>query len=324
MTEGAVNLTRKDELSLDAAHLYYGGMTQAEVAGRLHVSRPTVSKLLAHAERRGFVHIEVLDPREHDEHLIASLQERYALDELRLVSPPRPTTGNLAPLLGAQAALLLGALVRDCDRIAVTDSPVVTDVVRCLDTMPLHGVEVIRMSRGLVEHAPQRSGGGRSGASVHRLAIALRAHVHSLDAPLVVESVPRANQLRSRPDVRRGLDLARTARIVLFSVEGPRALLDMMVDRLGLSRADQRVLRERAVGEICSRVVDAEGCVCLPDLNNRTLGLSLTELRHIEQKVLVAGGVICAPVIRAALESGYANRLVTDVGTARWLVEASA
>ena len=85
MTEGAVNLTRKDELSLDAAHLYYGGMTQAEVAGRLHVSRPTVSKLLAHAERRGFVHIEVLDPREHDEHLIASLQERYALDELRLV-----------------------------------------------------------------------------------------------------------------------------------------------------------------------------------------------------------------------------------------------
>ena len=50
----------------------------------------------------------------------------------------------------------------------------------------------------------------------------------------------------------------------------------------------------------------------------------LTELRHIEQKVLVAGGVICAPVIRAALESGYANRLVTDVGTARWLLEASA
>ena len=96
-----------------------------------------------------------------------------------------------------------------------------------------------------------------------------------------------------------------------------------MVGDLGLSDTDQRVLRERAVGEICSRVVDAEGCVCLPDLNNRTLGLSLTELRHVEQKVLVAGGTACAPAVRAALESGYANRLVTDVGTARWLLGAS-
>lgn len=317
MGEEAANLTRKDILSLDAAHLYYKGMTQAQVAERLHVSRPTVSKLLSHAERRGFVHIEIVDPREHDEHLIASLQQRYDLDELRLVSP-HPVTAGLASALGAQAAPLIGALIRDCDRIAVTDSPVMADIVRCLDIMPLYGVEVVRMSRGLTEHASGRSGD----ASVRRLALALRAHLHTCDAPLVVESVPRANQLRSRSDVRRNLDLARTARIVVFSVEGPRALLGMVGD-LGLSDTDQRVLQERAVGEICSRVVDAEGCVCLPDLNNQTLGLSLTELRHVEQKVLVAGGTACAPAVRAALESGYANRLVTDVGTARWLLGAS-
>ena len=59
-------LTPKDAQALDAAKLYYSGLAQREVAERLHVSRSTVSKLLAHAEHRGFVRIEVYDPRERD------------------------------------------------------------------------------------------------------------------------------------------------------------------------------------------------------------------------------------------------------------------
>ena len=49
-------------------------------------------------------------------------------------------TAGLASALGAQAAPLIGALIRDCDRIAVTDSPVMADIVRCLDIMPGAGL----------------------------------------------------------------------------------------------------------------------------------------------------------------------------------------
>ena len=43
-----------------AAKLYYEeNLTQAEVAARLGVSRPTVSKMLTRAREAGIVHIEV-------------------------------------------------------------------------------------------------------------------------------------------------------------------------------------------------------------------------------------------------------------------------
>ena len=46
----ASTLTHKDLLALDVAHLHHeGDLTQAEVAKKVQLSRPTVSKLLTHA-----------------------------------------------------------------------------------------------------------------------------------------------------------------------------------------------------------------------------------------------------------------------------------
>ena len=73
------------------------------------------------------------------------------------------------------------------------------------------------------------------------------------------------------------------------------------------------------MGEICAHFIDEDGRVCLPDLNNRTLGISLPDLRRNEQKILVAGGSDKLQVVYAALLRGYANRLVIDTVTARKL-----
>lgn len=123
--------------------------------------------------------------------------------------------------------------------------------------------------------------------------------------------------------MREALALIPEARIAVFTAASAERFAPL-ANRLGLSEEDADSLRRHAAGEICARIVDADGCVCLPDLNNRTLGVSLTELRHIEQKVLLASGQDCAPVIRAALSSGYVDRLVVDVATARQVLALDA
>lgn len=52
-------LTDKELAGLvQAARLYYeDGLTQAQVAAKIGVSRPQVSKMLAHAREAGIVHI---------------------------------------------------------------------------------------------------------------------------------------------------------------------------------------------------------------------------------------------------------------------------
>lgn len=55
----------KRSLSIEAARLYYfSDYSQQEIAERLGVSRPTVSRLLQHAKEQGYVRISIVDPIE--------------------------------------------------------------------------------------------------------------------------------------------------------------------------------------------------------------------------------------------------------------------
>ena len=71
-------------LALRAATLYYlDGHTQAEIAAKLGVSRPTAGRLIARAKARGLVRIEVIVPPAMKDDLHADeerrLEERFGL-----------------------------------------------------------------------------------------------------------------------------------------------------------------------------------------------------------------------------------------------------
>lgn len=302
MDDAGSALTHKDVLALDVARLYHeAGLTQAEVAERVHLSRPTVSKLLSYAQRRGFVRIEVWDPREHDEAVIAALLDRFDLTEVRLVATHPHLPGQARAALAAQGADLLTALVRDGDVVAVQGSAVLADVVRCLAPAHLRSVRVVQMARSLSECLTGRE----ETSSPALLASTLGAQATPLPCPLIAPSVPEANRLRSSSPLREALALIPEARVAVFTATSAERFAPL-TDRLGLSQEDA----ESAVVE----VGEADAAV----------GVSLTELRHIEQKVLLACGRDCAPVVRAALSSGYVDRLVVDVATARQVLALDA
>src|ERR1700676_1409055 len=73
-------------LALRAATLYYlDGLTQAEIAGRLGVSRPTAGRLIARARAKGLVRIEVVVPSTLRDDLHAeeerALEQEFGLTE---------------------------------------------------------------------------------------------------------------------------------------------------------------------------------------------------------------------------------------------------
>lgn len=74
-------LTDKELAGLvQAARLYYeDGLTQAQVAAKIGVSRPQVSKMLAHAREAGIVHIEIRPPVAGDAELLKLLQQRFGI-----------------------------------------------------------------------------------------------------------------------------------------------------------------------------------------------------------------------------------------------------
>ncbi|XCB30549.1 sugar-binding domain-containing protein [Arcanobacterium hippocoleae] len=276
-------LHSKDVQAIDAAKLYYSGLSQAEVAQRLHVARPTVSKLLSHAQRRGFVRIQVIDPREHDERLVETLQERYRLREVVLVSPAQNDMQTLRDNLGRAGAKLLQSLVRDEDLIGIVPSRTISMLASYLEYTPRNCVSIVQMSNGFSLPATNKQE-----SILYRIANAFGASCISLKAPTFSHSVIEQNRLMRNPELRKVFELMSTARFIVYTVGDTESNRDLIL-RAQLRESEKEILFSRSVGDICSRFIDMHGRICVPDLNNRTFGISLPQVRHMEQKILIAG-----------------------------------
>lgn len=307
-------MTRRDRQSLDVAKLYYSGLSQSEIANIMHVSRPNVSKLLTHAKGRGFVKIRIEDPREQDRELIGSLRSAFSLDEVRLVSPPRRRDIDIRKALGQAGSDLFMGLVRDGDTVGVYWSRTIQALTASLQRQYLQRVNVVQVGGNLRMPSMDLSALN----SFRELRQSLQATLHMVGHPIVLESAGAKVAIEREENVSRVMELARRARIVLYSVGSVSSVATLLHSPL-INEDERKFLIAHSVGEVCAHFIDEDGRVCLPDLNNRTLGISLPDLRHNEQKILVAGGSDKLQAVYAALLRGYANRLVIDTVTARKL-----
>ena len=107
-------MDKRDEQAVTAVKLYFErGLSQAEVATAMGLSRPTVAKLLQRGKEAGFVTIAIHDPRETSSELARRLEERFGLAEARVVHMDVPGGTDLLDELGRAGADLVVELVHD-------------------------------------------------------------------------------------------------------------------------------------------------------------------------------------------------------------------
>jgi DNA-binding transcriptional regulator LsrR (DeoR family) len=79
---------------------------------------------------------------------------------------------------------------------------------------------------------------------------------------------------------------------------------------------------QRPVGDICARLVDADGRPVGPPAEDRVLAVTFAELRAIPEVIGVAFGVEKAPGVGGVLRSGALDTVVLDEHLARELLAA--
>lgn len=297
-----------------AASLYYlEHATQAEVAVRLGISRPTVSRLLSEARRAGIVRIEVVAPVDED---LEDLERRTAtalgLHAVHLSPlPPRaPVGAALAPELStalARVGLAPG------DVLLVSSGRTVHEAAQA-ELPALPGVVVAPTIGGQDEPEPWyatneivRQVAGKVGGRPTFL------YAPALPGPELYET------LQGDPSLRRVLALWRSARCAIVGVGAPP------LTRTSLPRFvpyDAGSLHQ-AVGDVCSRFYDRSGRPVPWPGSERLIATSLEVLGAIPTCIAVAAGPDKVPSILAGATAGWFNQLVTDAGTATALVGAA-
>ncbi len=310
-------LSEKDILAIDVAKLYYhSNHSQQEIADILGISRPTISKLLQYASEKGFIVITINDPRENYVQLANEIKHRYQLSSVHICSSPIDNDKTKLQLaMGKLGAKLLESIVRDNDIIGVEWSNTIHSMAQFLQPQLHHNIEVVQL-RGSEIKAKQ---GLNESETINTIAQAFNGKGQLLPLPIIFEELKTKNLIQKESTIWRVLENVRQSRIAVFTVGTLNQ--DSVLFTSGFYTQDEmNLLQQRSVGSICARFVDEKGRICLPDMNNRTVGLGLPELRHKEEKILIAGGVNKVKIIDVALKYGYANHLVTDKVTANLLL----
>ena len=313
---------RADELRLmtRVARLYYDvGLKQPEIATRLRLSQPKVSRLLKGAQDEGIVRISVRAPSGTNPQLEEALESGYGLTEVEIVDISRDEDATAVRELGAAAAFHVETTVRSGDLIGVSSWS--ASLLAMVDAMhPVSGVTDVRVVQIL-------GGGGDPAAEGHathlvrRLTDLLHGEGTFLPAPSSVGSVAARDVLLQDPFVARAVALFDQLDVAYVGIGGqePSGLLASSGNVF--SPDELRIVREAGgVGDIGLRYLCADGNPVDSPLDERVIGIELEQLKRVARSVAVAGGPGKTEAIRAAIVGGWINCLITDTYTAERLL----
>ncbi len=299
------------DLIVRAAWSYYmDGLTQAQTAQRLFVSRQTVGRLLDSARHLGVVRVEI-----NASYLGAYEQAQRLRDRLGLVDAivvPGSVSTDAGRVNERVAAALAAYARRYLHPGAIVGVGWGDTVARALGMVTPESLEGVTIA----------SAAGSIPALTESLAGPVARHLRVVPAPLIVSSADLAAVLRQEQPVREVLDLAASAVVTLTGIGSADPRTASAVRRGVVTGADvERFAAQGAVGDMFGEWFDARGEV-VPGTSDRRIGLSLDQVRAMPNVVGVAAGLDKVAAIRGAVAGHLVKVLITDDPTAQALLDA--
>lgn len=307
-------------LMTKVARLYHEqGLSQPSISSRLHISQSRVSRLLTKATEVGIVRTTVVNTAGVYAELEDELEKKYSISEIVIVDTT-DSEEQILKSLGSAAAHYLESTLTGGDKIGISSwsSSLLSTVEAMRPKVSKVADEVVQVIGGVGESNAQAHAVRLAG----RLAEVTGARVSYLPAPGLVNS----------PEAARALFANQNISSVLKSVEGLTLLLvgigsiepSKLLKESGNSLSDKErkdLARLGAVGDVCMRYFDEDGKSLKTNLDKRIIGIQADQLKKISRRVAVAGGSRKFKAIKAALDGGWVNVLITDYKTAKKLAE---
>jgi len=306
-------------LAVRAAELYYEeNKTQDEIGAILRVTRWKVGRLLAQARERGIIRIEIVHPRARRLGLERDLTARFGLKDAVVV----PTGADEAELQMRVSEAAADYLVsrRPVPRLlGVSWGRTLHQVAEALPQGWATAVNVVQVNGGVsLSNRP-----GTAAATAVMIAQKAGGQATLLPSPAILERLETKKAIEGDRTIGGVLRLARGASAYLYSA-GVADTSSVHVDS-GYLTANEiaHLVAQGAVGDVMGRYITAQGTIADSELDARTLGLGLEELRAADTSILVIGGEAKHAIARAIVTSGLCSVIVTDAHTAQALLTAT-
>lgn len=301
-----------------ASLYYFDGWTQAKIAKKYGVSRPVISKVLQKAKDAGIVEIYIKDESIHTVKLEKELEKKYGLHEVIVVSTENLSEEMTLKNVGKAAASYVSNNLKDNTKLGVSWGNTLHSFV---EEYPYNRNESIYV-------VPLVGGMGRNNVELHsnqlanRLAHKLGGACTYLYAPAIVDSADLKERLTNTEEFAEVLNEGKNVDIAIVGIGNP--LIDSTMKEIGyLDKTDLNEIKEAGiVGDINSQFFDETGNVYSQSaINDRVIGISLDDLKGIEQVICLGFGDHKVNSIHLAATYRWFNMLITDDKTAKKLLQ---
>lgn len=295
-------------LATKAAWYYYmEDSTQAQIAEVMGVSRAKVIRLLEEARAQGIVQFSF---RKNDSQRVSAEQlliDRFGLKDAFVVPTPLDSSA-INQSIAQGAAHYVSDHLREDGYLNIGYGDTVSRMLGFLAKNREESLNVVSLTGGVSYYLP----------SVGTTAYSM--HLFLTPSPLVVSSRQVRDALLDEKSLQ---DVSTMTEYADMSVVGIGAAVEgATVLRNGiLNEGELTVLKmQGAVGDVLDHFMDKDGNLIQTEIEDRVISTDLDKLRQLKNVVGVAGGKDKVSAIKAVLNGGYLNVLITDSDTAAELL----
>lgn len=306
----------------EVADLYWvQGVKVEDIGERLHLSRSTVSRMLAKAREHGVIEFIVHRSLDGTNRLGSLLSGRYGVTA-RVVPADQDATGaELVNAVAIRAAEHLHQIISSDMVVSVAWGSTIEAVSLQLTGRPTHRTRIVQQYGSVNVYS---TGTNYASHILDRFGRAFTAMVHHFPVPAFFDSASTREAMWQERSVQRILDLRRSADVLVTSVGTLTSEYQGHLFRSGyLSGEDIEALRRRGViGSLGATFFRADGSTDAIPINDRSTGMRREEFAGIPTRLVVAADPAKAVALKAAIAAGFVSDVILDSLTARALLDA--
>lgn len=302
---------------LEIARLHYEDrLPQAEIATKMEVSPATISRYLQKALALGFVETRVVSSAYRQFAKEAELVRKFGLSNACVV-PTMDSYAATEQQLAQSTARVIRDLVARGSIFGVSNGRTVAATVAEMQRGRSADVEVITLIGG-VARAESASG---TSEICRALAEKLGGQAWMLPVPAVVPNAGIAQAIVASDAAVAVFERMQRLSVAIIGIGGMAPGSSTFQHGLFDPAHLAELIERKAAGSICARFFDADGKMLHSDLDDRTISISLAQLKAVPTRLGIAFGPDKVDAIRASMRGGYVSHLATDSDTANLLLQ---
>lgn len=321
------NQMKSDRFLIKAAELYYrDGLSQQEIAQKLHTSRTSISRALIQARNEGYVQIRIQYPEQSNLGLERELEEKYGLTEALVAVPAYDQSSDQE--VAFQAVDYTLRVLKKNMVLGMTWGRAMHGFVEQLAqderlrSLSFRNVKIVPfLGTPGVTQLDSWDATTYSNTLATKVGNLLHCASYNLSAPMYVDGEKEKELIEGIDEISKVLHMAETADMALIGIGSMQK--DSSIIKAGIRTEEEykELIQKGAVGEIVGRIYDKNGQTVDEDLRRKMIGISLDKIAKIPVRVGMSYGKDKIEAIKGAIAGGLVNVLVTDVPTAELLLK---